>query len=69
MSAIVGDPVVLRGEVTRVDGDEVTVKISGSDHPLTLRSVFVEAIERRPAERRPSAQMGDLAQPRSTGCR
>ncbi len=53
----VGDPVVLRGEVTRVDGDQVTVKVSGCDHPLTLRTVFVEP--RRPAERRPSAQMGD----------
>ena len=53
----VGDPVVLRGEVTRVDGDQVTVKVSGSDHPLTLRTVFVEP--RRLAERRPSAQMGD----------
>ena len=53
----VGDPVVLRGEVTRIDGDQVTVKVSGSDHPLTLRTVFVEP--RRPAERRPSAQMGD----------
>ena len=54
----VGDPVVLRGEVTRVDGDQVTVKVSGCEHhPLTLRTVFVEP--RRLAERRPSAQMGD----------
>ena len=52
-----GDPVVLRGEVTRVDGDQVTVKVSGSDRPLTLRTVFVEP--RRLAERKPSGQMGD----------
>ena len=26
----VGDPVVLRGEVTHVEGDQVTVKVSGS---------------------------------------
>jgi hypothetical protein len=55
----VGDPVTLRGEVTRIEGEQITVRVSGYDYPLTLRTIFIEPVERRQAERRPSSQMGD----------
>ena len=48
-----GDNVLVRAEVTRIseDGVEVTVRLSAFGYPITLRTDFVERVEKRPPVR------------------
>jgi preprotein translocase subunit YajC len=48
-----GDTVVLRGTVTIINCDFITVKIPGYGYPITVRADFVAGVEKaKPAKDR-----------------